>query len=1547
MINKKSKNESIKKIISIFYILGFYIFLSSMHIDFVKSAEMGELFEQIIPSDNTTVPRITLQGKYSIYDNEDLDITISDASYCETCEPFFHWEANDGQFIGEQNSYSIKWTPPEVNDYEKDFYIFCTIGDNKGKIFKQFFKVKVLNSDISNQNTHISGIIRNNGEGLQGVKLVGLPGDPQTGSSGGYLVYVPEGWSGTVTPEKAGYTFTPPNISYSNVTSDQTGQNYTASTSNYTISGTIQFEGTGLAGVLMEGLPNSPITDANGFYTGLVPHGWSGQVSPKKTGYKFTLSARYYSIVTSNKPGEDYTAYKERLKISGRILFSGSGLEGVVMYGLPNQPVSNSNGEYIAWVDEGWSGTVRPQKTGFSFFPASVTYTNVMVSEGNEDYTASGKAYTISGKITYQNNSLQGVILNGFPSATVTDAQGNYAATVPFHWSGSITPAKAGYTFVPSPKQYNQVGMSYADENYAGLKASLTITGKVTKNGTGLSGVYLNGLPGGIITDANGNYSASIESGWSGVVTPWRQGYLFTPQNLPYINITEPKGNQDYTAVLGDPCSNYIYIVKTASELNNALHQLVNRPGLVIVKPGTYQNVDFDLPSNSTVISESGAEQTIIQISNEIDLDNVASNIVIDGFSFVGSTYHILNVVGDNNIQIRNCIFDPPKYGIHVSSSTNVVIEGCLFLNNNGSDAGVFLYTGNSGGSITLRNNTFRQNVKGVLGGADYGLQLVFENNLFEGCTSYGVQVDEIGSLIVKNNIFRNNNIALNVDYVSGSVLYTQNTVVGNNVGADFEHSATVTNNIFSGNSRGLVSDGSSTLVSLTYHMENDVSPFYSTSGGNYSDLDHHTIWQNTDPLFVDAANGDYHLASNSPAKGIGSGGYDLGAYGGTIGNSWITAPGTPAAPPAITQIDIEGQANISPGETLNLYSVGHFENSYCGNIDNVALWGSNNPTVLESQGGSIFHALEKGEATVTASYGGQLGMMNVSVIGVVISGDKFDSADPVLPGEQYSYILNYVNVGTAIATNVVVTTSGAVTFLSANPSPETGTTNTWHIGDLSPGENGAIEVFVQAGNQLPAGFHITYEFSISADGITPVSFIEQTTIAGQAVLSLGKSCGTQSGAPGQELVYTISYQNTGTIGAEGVEITESYDLNTAFVSSVPPPTTGNNIWSIGGVEPGSSGAITVRVKIADSLSANTVITNNVVVSANNIQSQKATITTNAVIPQPTLNVVVGGGGSVRSTPSGIVNCRSTCNSSFDFGSDVTLVAEPDQGWQFAGWSGALNSNSSTDSIVMDGNKSITATFQNSTYTITALSGPGGSIAPEGSIGVINGQEKTFSIFTDSNYQILDVLVDGVSVSNVDTYTFKNISRDHSIYVSFYSPTYSISGYVRNADNSAVSGVTMNGLPGTPITNNSGYYSATVPHGWSGTVIPENTNHTFSPTSKIYLTVTANQAQDYTSIITVNYEISGYVQYSNGVGIEGVKMSGLPGDPITDSIGYFTGIVPSDWSGTVTPYKSFHRFDPISKSYSHVTNDDLNNYFLGTEFSKNSLPWLLLLISED
>ena len=66
-------------------------------------------------------------------------------------------------------------------------------------------------------------------------------------------------------------------------------------------------------------------------------------------------------------------------------------------------------------------------------------------------------------------------------------------------------------------------------------------------------------------------------------------------------------------------------------------------------------------------------------------------------------------------------------------------------------------------------------------------------------------------------------------------------------------------------------------------------------------------------------------------------------------------------------------------------------------------------------------------------------------------------------------------------------------------------------------------------------------------------------------------------------------------------------------------------------------------------------------------------------------------------------------------------------------------------------------------YTIKASAGANGSISPAGWCSVVENGSQTFTITPDKGYAVAKVLVDGKSVGAVKSYTFKNVTKDHTI----------------------------------------------------------------------------------------------------------------------------------------------------------------------------------------
>src|SRR5207237_9696424 len=73
------------------------------------------------------------------------------------------------------------------------------------------------------------------------------------------------------------------------------------------------------------------------------------------------------------------------------------------------------------------------------------------------------------------------------------------------------------------------------------------------------------------------------------------------------------------------------------------------------------------------------------------------------------------------------------------------------------------------------------------------------------------------------------------------------------------------------------------------------------------------------------------------------------------------------------------------------------------------------------------------------------------------------------------------------------------------------------------------------------------------------------------------------------------------------------------------------------------------------------------------------------------LSVRVSGSGHVTSAPPG-VSCPGTCSAVFDAGSSLQLAATSDDGFDFAGWSGACSGRGAC-SLTMTADESVAASF--------------------------------------------------------------------------------------------------------------------------------------------------------------------------------------------------------------------------------------------------------------
>jgi uncharacterized repeat protein (TIGR02543 family) len=221
----------------------------------------------------------------------------------------------------------------------------------------------------------------------------------------------------------------------------------------------------------------------------------------------------------------------------------------------------------------------------------------------------------------------------------------------------------------------------------------------------------------------------------------------------------------------------------------------------------------------------------------------------------------------------------------------------------------------------------------------------------------------------------------------------------------------------------------------------------------------------------------------------------------------------------------------------------------------------------------------------------------------------------------------------------------------------------------------------------------------------------------------------------------------TATAGANGSispsgAVLVSYNATQAFTIT---PNTGYHINAVGGTCGGTlvgttytTSAVTKNCTVQPSFAANPVIT--------------ASPATNGIItPSGSVSVAYGGSQSFTFTPNAGYYLTGVL---------VDGVAQTP----------VPPSYTFTNVIA---NHTISATF-GSNPVITASAGTGGSITPSGSVSVTYGADQTFTFTPTAGYYVSAVTVDGANVGLPNSYTFHNVTANHSIAVAFAQGSYTI-----------------------------------------------------------------------------------------------------------------------------------------------------------------------------
>jgi hypothetical protein len=402
-------------------------------------------------------------------------------------------------------------------------------------------------------------------------------------------------------------------------------------------------------------------------------------------------------------------------------------------------------------------------------------------------------SYSIAGQVLDGGNApVSGAEITLVDGATVStvlsESDGSYQFShLREGGSFTVSAAKPHFTITPQSQTFNNLTSNQTLNFLATATAApfFTISGTVTNNGVGLSGVSvtLSGAqPGVRTTDSNGNYSFTLAGG-NYTVTPSTIAYIFSPPSRTFNNLSADQ-TSDFTATRQN------FVVTNANDhgtgsLRQAMLDANATAGL--------DTITFNIPAAGV--------QTINLL---VVLPEITDPVVIDAATqpgYAGSPLVELNGlgVGTSNANgffvtaggstIRGFAINRfNRNGIYLSTSDNNVIQG----NYVGTDATGTIRRGNNYGIEVYKssNNT--------IGGTTPAARNVISANSFYGISMYGSNNQIAGNFIGTNAAGTANlgNGISGIDIVNLASPPAVNNVIGG--------TAPGAGNLISGNQRGI-----------------------------------------------------------------------------------------------------------------------------------------------------------------------------------------------------------------------------------------------------------------------------------------------------------------------------------------------------------------------------------------------------------------------------------------------------------------------------------------------------------------------------------------------------------------------------------------------------------------------------------------------------------------------------------------------------------------------------------------------------------------------
>ena len=779
------------------------------------------------------------------------------------------------------------------------------------------------------------------------------------------------------------------------------------------------------------------------------------------------------------------------------------------------------------------------------------------------------------------------------------------------------------------------------------------------------------------------------------------------------------------------------------------------QPGdTVLVREGIYRetvtvNVNGQ-PDNRITIRNYPGESPVMEGDDTLqigfDAYDYGNYVTIEGFEIKRYTWHAVRIYGNTdyvyNTIIRNCKGTNISGNkvIWVVQGDSTIIEGCevddqiqahqvgiqvAYFSRNIIVRNCTIYTTEHSGIyfVTVSDSQIINNFikRAPPGGHNSGItmyggcsNILVANNIAPYC-----RMATGSNITVYNNIFRGDGSSSVATWgeMSGTVAILSNTLLidrddpttigiyGNYSGA----SLIIKNNIVNGLSSYAEQQADRSHNIYTYGLPTV------PGSGEFSETD-------LTKIFVDPDNENYHLIGGSPAIDAGT---DVTSYLPSnfpdfdFGKDFEGNPRTSGSATDIGCYEYVSLGNQAPQVTGSDPASG----SSVSSLDSLVVYLWDDVDVDEA--GTTITATKDGASFTGFSRDDSVD--NQITLNITPEGDG-------VYGVTVAPLDNEGLAGTTVTIEITLdTVPPLIADIQATNITSSGATITW---DTDEDSNSQVEYGLDTnyGNSTALDANLVTSHSTVLTGLsqsTTYHFrVKSADTSGNESTS-GDNTFTTSGVT----TYTLN------ITAENGSVTRtpnqaSYDSGTT-VTLQAVANTGYNFVNWSGDVSGSSNPATI------------------------VMDADKSVTANFAVDTYTLDITATN-GSVTKTPD---------QASYGNGTTVTLQATANTGYSFASWSGDASGTSNPTTVVMDGNKSVTANFTINTYTL-GITATNGSVAKTPDQASYNhGTTVTLQATANTGYSFASWSGDASGSSNPATIV---MDGDKSVTANFAINTYTL-----------------------------------------------------------------------------------------------------------------------------------------------------------------------------